>query len=316
MIAAAREVGEFGSVSTSRVAEVPVEQRTGMLENLPLEERVPLADRWDRFLRLNEESEKQVRRTAAAVAAQTDAESLLTTMEWYAVWIEKLSPELRDQIESEDTEVQRQAIDEAIAVTQASTIWRSRDQLDDEAVERIYFALRQILHQRIDDGDEATIKHEEMIRNWSTSAGFLPEGFDIEPFVIMGLVTGRDDDGGFNRGRRGPPFGGGRSRDRPASLGDDELEMIRLILPDDAHDTLELVSSSVDMEDTLVLRNLTLRGWAEEATRRKMPRRPETTLLQRYNDLLPEERQRIDLLPPKEMLERIKRGSRPSWPSR
>lgn len=316
MIAAAREIGEFGPVTTGRVADVPVEQRTGMLENLPLEERVPLADRWDRFLRLNEESEKQVRRTAAAVAAQTDADSLLTTMEWYAVWIEKLPPELRDRIESEDTKVQRQAIDEAIAVTQASTIWRSRDQLDDEAVERIYFALRQILQQRIDDGDEATIKHEEMIRNWSTSAGFLPEGFDIEPFVIMGLVTGRDDDGGFNRGRRGPPFGGGRSRDRPASLGDDELEMIRLILPDDANDTLELVSSSVDMEDTLVLRNLTLRGWAEEATRRKMPRRPETTLLQRYNDLLPEERQRIDLLPPKEMLERIKRGSRPSWPPR
>jgi hypothetical protein len=318
MIAAAQEIGEFKSVLDASIAEVPIDQRTELLESLPLEDRVPLADRWDRFKRLNEPSQQQIRRTAAAVAIQPDDETLLETMELYSVWIEKLSPELRDQIESEDPKVQRDAIEEAIAVTQTSTIWRSRDQLSDEAVERIYFALRQILQQRIEVGDEATIKHVATVQNWFESAEFRSDDFDPEPFVIMGLVAGREEVGGFFRGRRGPssPFGGRNRRDRPAPLQDDELDMIRLILPDDAHDTLELVSSSFNVEDMLVLRSLTLRGWAQAATLRKMPRRPESTLLERYNDLPASERERFDLLPPKEMLERIERASRPPWLTR
>lgn len=316
MIAAAQEIGEFKSVSDASIAEVPIDDRAELLASLPLEDRAPLADRWDRFKRLKPERQQQVRRTAAAVAIQPDSETLLETMELYSVWVEKLSPELCDQIESEDPKVQRDAIQQAIAVTQSSTIWRSRYQLSDEAVERIYFALQQILQQRIDAGDEATIKHVTAVQSFFESSEFRSDDFDPEPFVIMGLVADREEAGGFFRGRRGPPFAGRNRRDRPAPLHDDELEMIRLILPDDAHDTLELVSSSFRVQDSLELRALTLRGWAEEATRRMIPRRPESTLLERYNDLLPSERERFDLLPPKVMLERIERVSRPPWLSR
>jgi hypothetical protein len=319
MIAAAREIGDFGSVGDDSIAEIPVDQRIEFIRDLPLEKRVPLAERWERFQHLDEETEQQVRQTAEAVAAQPDPDTLVTTMELYSVWIETLSPELRDRIESEDPKIQRKAIAEAIAVTQEATIWRSRDQLSDEAVERIYFVLRKILQQRIDSGDEPTIKHVESVESWIGSLDFFGDDVDTEPFVIMGLVMGRDEDESFWRSRRGPgpPFGAGRTRrDRPAPLTDEELEIIRSILPNEALDTLELVSSSFNVNEALMLRSLTLRGWAEEATRRKMPRRPESSLLERYNELTPAERERIDLMPPKIMLERIEREFRPRWSNR
>ena len=88
--------------------------------------------------------------------------------------------------------------------------------------------------------------------------------------------------------------------------------MIRLILPDDAHDMLQAITSAVNAEDTLALRNLTLRIWAEAATRQKMRSLaeltrslPPKTLLDRYEELPPRARERIDLLPPEDMFEEM-----------
>lgn len=305
MIAAAQEIGEFGAGEQVSIDEVPLEMRTEALQRLPLEEQPKLASQWNSFQRLDEATEREVRRTAAAVAIQPDAESLLQTMDLYAIWVEKLPTELRDQIESEDRKVQREAIDRAIEITQESTMQRSRDRLSDEAVDRIYFALREILQQRLDAGDQKTIEHleamTEMTNRWSFNV-------DPEPFTIMAIAIGRDSQGSGFRGRRSP-FG---RIDSPDPLQERELEMIRLILPDEAHDLLEVISSAVSLEDTLTLRNFTLRSWAEAAAQQKLPRRPETTLLDRYNEESPIEREKLDLLPPEVMLERLT----PSWPRR
>ena len=299
-IAASRELGELQPMTPTISAQTPIEDRAEMLAKLALEDRAGLASRWERFSRLDESNAQRIRQTALAVAQQPDAEELLKTMQIYAVWRENLPTELRDQIEGADAKKQREAIDKAIEITQSKNMRLSRNQLDDETVEWIYYALRQILQQRLDDGDVATIKHVENSRNrWGEE--------DYEPFAIFGIVGLQR----FPRGRStsmGPRPGG----DWPASLRQDELELIRLILPDSATDILEVISESGKIEDSLVLRSLTLRNWAEEAARRKLPYRgrEEVSLLDRYNELSTSERERIDLLPPNEMINRIAPRSR------
>ncbi len=307
MIAMSREVGELPDVTPTVVADATLEERERMIASMSLEDRARLASRYERFARLGTPRRESVRKTAAAVAQQADAQSLLETMQAYAAWMENLPTELRDQIESENAKVQREAIKKAISVTQSSNRKRSRDQLDDETVERIYFVLQEILQQRLDDRELATTKHVDAVKRLAGHRNF-------EPYAIFGIVYS-----GFQRSGRGPPFGlrslpgpgpGPGGRERPPSLRSDELEQIRAILPDYALDRMDVLSEGDSMAETFAVRSLILRSWAEETAWRKMPKngRQESTLLDRYNELSPEERDRIDLLPPIDMIKRITRS--------
>lgn len=305
MIAAAREVGEFAEPDSVNVASTPLAERAEFLETLSLDDRGQLASRWSRFVRLDEETDRRVRQVAASVAKQPDSDSLLRTMQLYAIWRETLPAELRDEIKSTDPKKQREAIETAVERTQSSTLKRTRDRLDDETVERIYFVLRQVLQQRINDGDVETTR---MVENLAK----MRDKESTEPFAIIGMVSS-----GFARGPGGSPGPGGRRmsagpraprRDRPAPLNNEELELVYVFLPDNAQDMLGVVSDSSSFDESMVLRNLALRVWAEEAARRKLPwQKEERSLLDNYQSLDDATRERLDLLPSKEMMRQMSR---------
>ena len=319
MVAASRELGDLEVAETTKIASSRLAEREALVQELPIEKLRQLNLRWDRFTGLDDASRAAVRRTAEAVAQQADAEQLLQTMQTYAVWIQSLPTELRDEIESSDPSARRAAIATAIELTQISISKRSTMKLDDETIDWIYFALQQIIRQRVADGDEATIAHLE--RSRQRFAGGEDEKFlTIAMVVFSGLMRGPggmvDGSGGgpasgMSGGPGSGPGGGGRRRatrfgggDRPAPLSAEELNTIRLVLPTSAISILDLVAAG----DPL-LEAMTLRVWTSEAVRRKSPfqRRNDSTWLERYNSLPPREQDRIDLLPPKEIISELSR---------
>ena len=112
-------------------------------------------------------------------------------------------------------------------------------------------------------------------------------------------------------GRPGGGFSGGPGGERPETLRLDELELIRLSLSDRAIDILNSVAGGDPLNEAM-----TLRYWAEEAAWRNVPgARDKLTLLERYNELPNNEREWIDLLPPKEILIELQRdATRPAAP--
>ena len=89
----------------------------------------------------------------------------------------------------------------------------------------------------------------------------------------------------------------------PDRLTPDELELIRLVLPASALDFLEVVTGGF-----LPTEMMALRLWAGEAAQRKYWRRDNrSTAYDRYQQLDPDEREVVDLLPPAEILDRLSR---------
>ncbi len=298
MVSAASEIGDIQNVSIADVQSMPIEDRESQIQQLPIVTIAQLDSRWDRFARMDDANRDRIRRTADAVALQSDAETLLQTMQAYAIWRENLSTELRDQIESGVGKVRRDAIDDAIEQTRISITRRSSLQLDEETIDWIYFALRQIVSQRIEAGDEPTIRQVERFKGFGGSD-------NSEYGTIAAIVFSGESRSGRRFGFSRPPGGG-----EPLSpLQPGELESIRLVLPSSALDILGLVAASDPLKETA-----TLQVWASEAVRRKSPfKREESTLLERYLEKPESDRDAIDLMPPKEILEELQRDS---WRSR
>lgn len=294
MITAMQEIGEFQPSSTSRIADTPIAEREQLIANMSVAEREQLAARWDKFTNLHPVDEQRIRETAAEVAVQDDAKTLLETMESYEEWRQTLPTELRDAMKSGDRKTQRQAIDEAIEITKSRTSRLSGDQLDDETLERIHFVLGQIIQDRIDGGDEATAKLISFLRDR------LGEDHYLDWAILAVASSGRSR---FQNWIRGPV----QSRpDRPSPLQNNELEMIRSFLPDSAVEMLDVVSEGDSLEDTYVMRNLTLRTWAEETARRKaLAFRERSSPLERYQQLSEGERERLDLMSPDFIIRRL-----------
>lgn len=311
MVAASREIGDIQDEKITNVSATPVATREQLIEELPLEKREELNSHWERFMRFDEENRQRIRRTAAAVAQQADAQFLLQSMQAYARWRENLPTELRDKIESDDPKERRAAIKEAIEREQKSISRRSSLKLSDDAIDWIYFALRQIVQQRVNEGDEATVRQLERFKS------FPPGGID----PILGVIFSITRSESVGRGMRGFRSGGGRpggpAGERlvgaPAPLRLDELDLIRLSLPDRERDILDSVAGGHPLNEAM-----TLGHWAEEAARRNSPwaGRDKLTLLERYQQLPDLERERIDLLPPKAILNELQRDSNRPPPPR
>ncbi len=196
MVAAAREMGDLEISETTKVAATSLTEREPFVQELPIEKLRQLKLRWDRFTALNDVDREQVRRTADAVAQQPDAEYLLQTMQTYAVWIQNLPAELRDEIESSDPATRRAGIAKGIELTQISISQRSTMKLDDETIDWIYFALQQILRQREEDNDPATIAFLERTRER------MGEGQDAKfPTIFTIVFSGSLRGWGWSRGR-------------------------------------------------------------------------------------------------------------------
>ncbi len=299
MVEASREVGELNLDSIAEVSAMPLDERSERVTHLSLEKRAQLYSRWERFLRLDETNRDRLRATADAVARQPDAELLLQTMQTYAVWREKLSTDLRDQITSSDNRLRREAIRSAIAQTQRSNSRQSSAILDDETTDVIYLALRQTARQRLSDRDPPTVRLRELLKSRRSS--------DPDLGVIWGIVRASELGRWSTQRRQGfrsPP----RDSERPSPLGREELELIRFVLPDQAIDILSLVSGDQPDREAEALQ-----AWAVEALRRHSPGREadETSLLDRYGELSATQREVIDLLPPSEILQRLEQPDRP-----
>ncbi len=316
MVAAARELGDIEIDTITNVAATPVAEREQLIEKLPLEKRQELNSGFESFMRFDEEDRQRIRRTAEAVSQQADSEFLLQSMQAYARWRGNLPAELRDRIESDDAKERRAAIKEAIESEQKLISRRSRLKVSDDDIDWIYFALRDIVQQRLNDGDEATVRQLERVKQFAQGG--------IDPVLGVILSITRSEPGGrwsrgFPRsgggrpsgGRPGGGFSGGPGGERPEPLRLDELELIRLSLSDRAVDILNSVAGGHPLNEAM-----TLRYWAEEAAWRKVPgARDKMPLLERYNELPNAEREWIDLLPPKEILIELQRdAARPAPP--
>ncbi|MGI9472819.1 MAG: anti-sigma factor family protein [Rubripirellula sp.] len=357
MVTAARELGDIEIVSQS-LASTSLETREKVVKELPLEQMDQLNSRWEQFTRLDESNQKRIRRTAASVTQQPDADLLRETMQAYATWRQTLEPELRDRLESNDAKVRRDAIKEATEDTQVSISRRSGLRLDEETIDWIYFSLGIVLQERIKNGATSTTEYyNEALRRQSEADAKLrtigamvfdgsrerfggggggggpgregpggggpgtegPSGGGPGregpggPGAARAPDTGRPGSGGPGNG--GPGFGGRRGcprGERPKPLQSDEIETIKLPLPEQALDILDLVAAGDPF-----MESATLQMWCEETVRRRLLARyqDDSTLLERYKDLAPEQRSRLDLLEPEEFLKELARPSRFSrWP--
>jgi hypothetical protein len=292
MVIASREIGDIKIESIANLSASPVDERENLIKELPLENVDQLNTRWGRFNRLDEASRERIRQTAKAVAEQADAEYLLQTMQSYAIWHDTLPPELREQIESTDGKERRDAIKQAIERTQVSISKRSSMKLDDDSIEWIYFALQQILQERLDNGDQQTIDLFERTKSRI--------GSEDAEFATIAAIVSSGMRGSSGRRRWFGPGGG----DRPATLQPYELETIQFALPDRALEILDLVATGDPIKESA-----TLAVWAEESIRRKSPfRRDDSTALERYNDMDDSFRDVLDLMPPKEIQNELKPG--------
>jgi hypothetical protein len=293
-IDAAAMVGDLYFNQTSLVGSVPLKDRAAALPTFSLDDRAKLAASWDQFQALSEVEREKVRRTAAAVAAQPDAESLLATMRTFAEWQESLAPaSLRDDLASQNQEVRTEALRKAVDMTLKEATRRSGALLDEETVERIAFALQQILKQRFDVYLQSHPEHKSMVAEWAErlvdNPGMLRFWMRLDGFSRDGRWNSRDSEGRSDSDMR-----------RPLSL--QELADIEFILTNNAVRDLEYLSGG-DFD----LKVATLNAWAEEAIRRKAlsSRGEKPDLLQEYLNLEPEIRDQLDLLPPSEILDRL-----------
>ena len=297
MVASARAVGNLQVDLTTSIADVPQREREVAIDEMPVESRTQLAARWDRFSRLSEADLTRVRQTAAEVAVQPDPESLVKTMQVYAVWRELLPREIREEIQSDDVATRRRAITKAIDFTKTEVSRRSGNLLPEDpaiAMEPILFVLKRIVEDKL-----RFVEPAEKLKITAIERATSEEQARL---VVMMTMLSRDE-WRADRMRRGPPV-----RLRLPSITDSELLQIKLMLPDDVLEDqfFELTFGDPEYEA------LVLRAWADEAVRRKFDDRPdgETTMLQRYMEMDARDRERLDLLPPSEILRELSSSRR------
>ena len=301
MISAGKEIDEFVPENPNAIRETSLTDREEVIQQLPIEKLGQLNVRWDRFNALHQKDQEAVRRTAAAVQSQPDADMLLNTMQIYAVWSQSLPAELRDKIQSSDTLASRAAIKEAIEQTKIAISQRSTLKLDQEAIELIYFALQQIVRYRVERGVQTTIGYMDRFGKR------FPEIKDpyFATIAAMVLLNGTTTQGSAkNDSNRRAFLFGASGKDRPKPITNSELSTVKLVLPNETLEILDLIAHGDPLLETI-----TLRAWSEEATRRQFPRRrrEEATYLERYIATPSRDRDALDLLPPKEILSELSR---------
>lgn len=293
---------------------VSVADISDAVEALEPEQRAIASSRWDRYQALDRRTREQLRLTAAKVHRQPDAEELLFTMRLYARWSQQLPPDLLDQIESGDPQQQASAIEQGIQDSLFQIAKLVAENLSDEAVERIDYTLEQIVRQRLDDQEPKTRAY---YRYLTESRRFsLPERVAFR--AVMGAMVFDDSESRFGRRlfSRRSRFGQAGRSDRfgddvagkrpppppppPPPLQDQELAAIESMLPEAEANELATFA-----EDDWI-RAIVLGEFARETLRRKFSGNGERKSVQdRYQELSPQQRAVVDLLPPKEARERL-----------
>lgn len=322
MIAASKEIGDISvDNAADQLTETAAAEREIALDGMTLEQMDQLNSRWDQFSRMNPTNQSRIRNTAESVTAQPDSQLLLETMQVYAIWRQTLPTELRDQIESSKPSERRAAIKLAIDRTYFSISRRSSMRLDDETTDWINFSLGVVLQERLDKGDAVTKAFYEDLRSLTNVFRTAEEAKQatIATMVIGGsrsksaTITQQSETESpqptkpSDSNRRLPSSRFFSRLERPAPLRREELDTIKLPLPDSALEMLEVVSMGNPLTELV-----TLRVWCEESLRRKYMQRFEDNLSleDRYNELPSERRDRIDLLPPEDFLREMSKSRR------
>ena len=191
--------------------------------------------------------------------------------------------------------------------------------LDEETTDWINFSLGVILQERLDKGDAVTKAFYEDLRSLTNVFRTAEEAKQatLATMVIGGsrskspTITDQSESGNAPKAddtkRRFPTSRFFSRLERPAPLSREELETIKLPLPDNALELVDVVSMGNPLTELV-----TLRVWCEESLKRKFMQRFEDNLSleERYNELPSERRDRIDLLPPEDFLREMSKPSR------
>lgn len=292
---------------------VSVDELSDALEQLEPQQRAIASSRWDRYQSLDRRTRDQLRQVAANVHRQPDAEELLATMRLYARWSQQLPPDLLDQIESGTPQERTAAIEQGIQDSLFQIAKLTAENLSDEAIERIDYTLEQIVRRRLRDKEPRTQAYYHYLTE--SLRGGLSERFALR--AVVGAMVFDDTESRFSRrllpriGRFGPgprgdrPRGDGRGHpppppSPPPPLQEQEITMIESMLPD--REAEELAAFPNDSW----IRAIILGEFAEETLRRKFSGNGERKSVQdRYQELEPQQRAVLDLLPPEEARERL-----------
>ena len=323
MIAAATELGDIRVDSAAEdLIAASVAERESVLQEMALEQMDQLNSRWEQFARLNQTDQERIRRTAQSIAQQPDAEVLLETMQTYAIWRQTLPPDLRDEIESSDPIVRREAIKKAVERTYFSISKRSSLRLDNETIDWINFSLGVVLQERIAGGDKITKDYYEDMLSLTSLFRTARDAKQATITIMVfsgsrgpssamneqdGASTPPSRPGGSNR--RSPSISFFSGLERPAALSPSELDTIKVPLPDSARNMLEVVALGNPLIELA-----TLQVWCEETVRRQFLKRfdDNLNLEERYKNLTPERQNRVDLMPPENFLRELSRKRRGS----
>ena len=253
------------------------DELTEKLASVSREERMIVLSRMERFEQLDPSAKDSLRQSAQNLRQLPDAQQRLNTLRAYARWREQLSDQLVSAIETEAGAAREEAIETAIAETITSIGRSTSRNLDNEAIERIDFTLRQIVKQRL-DGERDSSNESAPTRR---VLNYMKQKIEMrgDPNMVYRMIAARIVY--HDRKREIKP------------LTTSELEMIQVMLPSKDAETLERY-----VDDPWV-RALILEDWAQETVRRKSRGQTKSaTLPELYQALPAEEREVLDLMPP------------------
>jgi len=338
-VSIADRFGEWDFRLHQQIDSATIQERQKLLQQLPIEHQQVVMQAWQQYEKLAPPDRRLVMETAERVAAQSDTENVLATMDRYARWRDSLAAAQRDLIASGDPETRMQAIEESLQRTVRQWTQQTSRLLTDNDIETIYHSLRHIARLRIlaIDFTELPMAHyalrsygsKDQMMEPRTEAFFLRRLFEaVEPISTEnnsrppnplerdsgGLISGANRPGN-EPSRFGPPPGldflaPALGSLRPVidkmrgPLREDELWMIESVLGDEMTEFLAAASGIESLQEEL------LRSWADETLRRTASNRSGTTVSERYELLDPSRRDQLDLLPPDKMLESLRDDDR------
>ena len=351
MIDAMEKIGRREMAPPSVVPSLPVQNRDEAIQSLPTETREKLLGRWEAYNGYDEETKNEMRQIAKDVRAADDSEKLLRTMKAASVWLEDLSEEVRDKLQSDDEQIRATAINDAIDFTLSNLALDSGRLINNQTSDQIYLWLQVLLERRLEQDQDLQEMYQRSIdsalqsggqtewvdywfarmilRDFRRPPGGGPGfggGMRFGPGFTSAMRPTEDreapappppgtDDSTRDPGRRGPPM------KFPPPISDEEYAELRQLLGAKASaDLVALTSLSSELLDNDVDPiNATLRIWAIEAVRRNSPVfDSDETPLDRYRDR--ENPDEFDLLPPEEIMNEVylrpnRRGRLIGWPA-
>lgn len=262
------------------------------LREVPVEQRMIALARWDRFDRLDDTSKVKLRESASRLLASDQAEERLDTLRRYVRMRDQLSDQTVDQIENEDGPERAMAIDAAIGEMISSIGRITRRNLSEDAIERIDFTVIQLVKSRLRrdqvDGDEPSPSQKLLDRFEQRYRKGDDPHVAYRAFALTTFL--RDPNWNHRDGRSSTEDS---PQEKIPPLSHREFETIRSMLPAKDLDTLQQYVTDPWMQSMI------LRDWATESVKRKIRGEVKPlSLSAQYEDMSPEDRERLDLASP------------------